>query len=101
MILIFVSFENNKDAEKVANALVDKKLAACVSLIPVTNFYSWKGKKVMAPEVESIIKAKDDNFEAVKSEIKKLLPYEIPQIISVKVDKASEPYVKWLEGEVK
>lgn len=101
MILIFVSFESKEDAEKVANALIDKKLAACVSLVPATNFYYWKGKKVKASEIESIIKTRDDKFEAIKSEIESLLSYEIPQIISVKVDKASEPYVKWLEGEVK
>ncbi len=97
VILILVSFENKEDAEKVANALVNKKLAACVSLFPTTNFYYWKGKKVKSSEIESIIKTKDDKFDAVKSEIEKLVSYEIPQIISVKVDKASQSYIKWLE----
>lgn len=101
MVLIFISFENIKDADKVANILIDKKLAACVSLFSATNFYYWKKKKVKAEEIESIIKTADDKFETVKSEIEKLLPYEIPQIISIKVDKANDSYVKWLEEGIK
>ena len=101
MILIFVSFESKKDAEKVANSLIDKKIAACVSLIPVKNFYSWKGKKIAPDEIEAIIKTKDNMFDLVKSEIKTLLAYEIPQIISVKAEKANDLYLKWLERQVK
>ena len=67
MILIFVSFENKKDAEKVAHYLIDKHLAACVSIIPVTSFYFWKGKKRRPSEFEAIIKTKKENFAKILS----------------------------------
>ncbi len=99
MILIFVSFEEKEHAVKVANYLIDNHLAACVSLIPVDSFYRWEGKKVNYREIEAIIKTRDENFEAVKTAIEKLLSYKIPQIISVKADRANDSYLKWLEKQ--
>jgi periplasmic divalent cation tolerance protein len=98
MILILVSFESRGDAEKVANALIDKKLAACVSLTPVTNFYYWKKEKVRSNEIEGIIKTRNGNFENVKKEIEQLLNYSIPQIIVLDA-KTSEKYNKWVEDQ--
>jgi periplasmic divalent cation tolerance protein len=96
MILVLVSFENIEDAKKIANLLIDKKLAACVSIMPATNFYSWKGKKVESLEIEAIIKTAENKLEEIKSEISSTLSYEIPQIISFNAD-ANESYLKWLE----
>ena len=100
MIIIFVSFESTEDAEKVANALIDKKLAACISLVPVTNFYYWKGEKVRSDEIEGIIKTRDGYFEKINKEIGQLLPYSIPQIIVLDA-KASEKYNEWVEKQTR
>ena len=97
MILILVSFERKEDAEKVANYLIDKRLAACVEIYPVKNFYVWKGEKVAADEISGIIKTDDGCFEKVKKAIEKILPYEIPQIIELKTSQANESYLKWLK----
>ena len=101
MILILVSFESNKDAEKAANYLIDNKLAACVEIYPVKNFYVWKGEKVAADEVSGVIKTKDGCFEKVRKALEKILPYEIPQIVEVKISKVNDSYRKWLEGSLK
>ena len=101
MILILVSFENNKDAEKAANYLIDNKLAACVEIYPVKNYYTWKGEKVAADEFSGIIKTDDGYFEKVRTALEKLLPYEIPQIIEVKAERANESYLKWVTESVK
>jgi len=101
MVLIFVSFETKRDAEMVANYLVDKRLAACVIIFPVHSFYRWKGKKLTPKEFEAIIKTKRENFKKIQEEIEKSLPYEIPQIIAVEAKQVNEKYLKWLRSEVK
>lgn len=99
MILILVSFEEMEHAEKAANYLIDNKLAACVELFPVTNFYIWENEKQKNSEISGVIKTSDDNFQKVKEALEEILPYGIPQII--KVDpKANENYEKWVKESV-
>jgi len=99
MELILVSFESLEDAEKTANHLIDKKLAACVELYPVTNFYMWKGEKIKAQEISGVIKTNDGMFEKIKEELEKVLPYEIPQIIKFE-GAANEKYLEWVKSLV-
>ena len=100
--MILVSFENQKDAERAANYLVNNKLAACVEIFPVKSFYYWKGEKMSGvEEVSAIIKTDDGYFEKVKRALEKILPYEIPQIIEVKAERANESYLKWLKDLVR
>lgn len=96
MILILVSFESKEDADLAANHLIDNKLAACVEVYPVKNYYVWKNEKVAADEITGIIKTDDNYYEKVKSALEKILPYTIPQIIKVNA-KANESYIKWLK----
>lgn len=96
MILILVSFETIEHAEKAADHLIDNKLAACVEIYPVTNFYVWKGEKVKANEVSGIIKTEDEYFEKVKIALGEILKYEIPQIIKVNAS-ANESYLNWVK----
>ncbi len=101
MILVFVSTENKKDAGKLANHLIDLHMAACVSIIPVESFYFWKGEKVHYNECELIIKTKVEKFSAIEKAISDVLPYEIPQIISINAKDANSSYLKWLEEAVR
>ena len=101
MILIFVSFENMEDADRAANYLIDNKLAACVEIFPVKNYYVWKGEKVKADEVSGIIKTQDGYFECVAGALREVLQAEIPQIIEVKCDAANDTYSAWLQESLK
>ncbi len=101
MILVFISFESKEDGEKVANYLVDNKLAACVSLVPVQSFYYWKGEKMIIEEYEAIIKTKKSQFVSIENAIKELLPYEIPQIIAVDAVNANKSYLMWVNESLK
>lgn len=96
MILILVSFESKEDADRAANHLIDNKLAACVEIYPVKNYYVWKGEKTVADEISGVIKTEDGYFSKVEQALKQILPYEIPQIIEVKAE-ANESYLKWLK----
>ncbi len=100
MILLLVSFESMSDAEKTANHLIDTKLAACVEIYPVTNFYVWKDEKVKAQEISGVIKTEDGMFEKIKEAIEKILPYEIPQIIKLE-GTANKKYLEWVKESIK
>ncbi len=100
MILLLVSFENNNDAEKTANYLIDNHLAACVEIYPVKNFYVWDNKKIATQEISGIIKTSDENFEKVKTVLEEVLPYDIPQIIKLDAN-ANESYDKWVKESTK
>lgn len=96
MILILVSFEEMEHAENAANYLLDHKLAACVEIFPVTNFYVWEGKKQKNSEISGIIKTDDGLFEKVKAALEEILPYDIPQIIKLEAT-ANENYLNWVK----
>ncbi|HVZ67005.1 MAG TPA: divalent-cation tolerance protein CutA [Patescibacteria group bacterium] len=100
MILIFVSFESMEDADKAANHLIDNKLAACVEVFPVTNYYVWEGKKTKAAEFSGIIKTDDGYFKKVSEALGKILPYSIPQIIEIKAENVNESYLAWLKNSL-
>lgn len=100
MIIILASFETQEDAEMMANILVDKKLAACVSLIPVHSLYFWKGEKMVSNEFEAIIKTKAEKFDVIEQEIKTSLGYEIPQLMEITVNRASADYSAWVDTQL-
>src|SRR3989344_4970503 len=100
MVVLLVSFEEKSHAEKAAHFLVDKKLAACVSIFPVTSFYYWKGKKMNPGEYEAFIKTTEKNVAKIESAIKELVSYEIPQIITLNVTRVNKSYLNWLNEQV-
>lgn len=100
MILLLVSFEEMEHAEKAANYLIDNKLAACVEVFPVTNFYVWENEKQKNSEISGIIKTTSENCEKVKEALEDVLPYDIPQIIKLDAT-ANESYENWVKESVK
>ena len=99
-IQITTTTETKEQAEKIAQYLVESKLAACVQITgPITSIYRWKGKVENAQEWLCLIKTRDDLFKKVEAAIKKLHPYETPEIIAVPIVKGSKEYLKWIEDE--
>ena len=87
--------------EKLARALVEERLAACVNLVPgLSSTYRWQGKIEQAAECLLIIKGAAE-FEKLRARIKALHPYEIPEIISIPIGQGDEAYLKWLQENSK
>ena len=85
-------------ARKMAVHLIRKKLAACVSLQPhALSVYRWKGKIEKSAETQLLIKTSGAKYAALEKEIKKHHPYEIPEILSVRVARGSRKYLSWLD----
>ena len=88
-------------ADAIASTLVEERLAACVSLLPVTSIYRWKGETCRDPEVTALIKVRVGAVEALKARLKELHPYELPEILALPIDEAGSlaAYVDWVRAE--
>jgi len=90
--------ETKEEAEKIAQYLVEQKLAACVQITgPITSIYRWKGKVEKAQEWLCLIKTREELYDKVETAIKKLHSYETPEIFAVPIIKGSSEYLSWLD----
>ncbi|HCM42792.1 MAG TPA: hypothetical protein DIS66_05745 [Candidatus Omnitrophica bacterium] len=96
-VCVFTTAPQLTFARKLAGLLIEKKLAACVTLIPsVESHYFWKGKKEKSREVQLIIKTTQKQFKKIERFFKKNHPYEVPELIGLPVLSASKNYSSWI-----
>ncbi len=86
-----------QDAERLASFLVEGGHAACVNIVPqVTSVYRWEGKVERAAESLLVIKCPRDRAEAVTGALVKEHPYEVPEVIVLKVKGGNSKYLDWV-----
>jgi len=89
------------DAQKIATALVDRELAACVNIVgPIRSIYRWQGKVENAEEFLLLVKTWGEAYDDVEAAIRELHSYELPECIAIRVEKGSEEYLEWMESSV-
>jgi periplasmic divalent cation tolerance protein len=93
--LVIVTCKTNKEAGKISNILLKKKLAACVKLSKVKSSYWWKGKIARSGEVLMTIIANRSKIEELMTVIKKNHSYKVPEIIEIPIEKANPDYLRW------
>jgi periplasmic divalent cation tolerance protein len=99
-ILVLTQLPDRASAEALARALVEARLAACVSVgAPVESLYHWRGEIETAQEVPVVIKTAARRYAAVEAEIRARHPYELPEILAVPVIDGFEPYLGWIAAE--
>ena len=102
MILILVYCSDYQEAEKIGKELVSKKLSACTNIIGgIHSFYRFKGKVEESDETLLIIKTLPRLRTRVFAKIKKLHNYEVPDILTIKVDQTTPEISRWLSSELK
>jgi periplasmic divalent cation tolerance protein len=101
-IQITTTADNKKVLEDIARSLLEERLIACAQILgPIKSIYWWKGDIVEEEEFLCIMKTRLELFEKVKSKIKALHPYEVPEIVGTNLDALSEDYKTWLQNETK
>lgn len=94
--LVFITCPE-KDSRKIADKLIDKRLAACVNILETKSIYIWEGKKVEENEALIIAKTRSELFDEVKQEVKSVHPYKVPEIIMINVDSGNVDYLRWID----
>ena len=101
-VQVLTTTDAKNQAEKIAETLVDKRIAGCVQIIgPVTSIYRWKGKTEKAEEWLCLIKTKAELYSEVEKTIEQIHTYETPEIISTPITAGSKKYLQWLDNELK
>ena len=100
---IVLSAAGSRDeAQRIAHALVERQLAACVNLLgPMNSIYRWKGQVEEAQEWLLLIKTTAAGFAAVRDAVRQLHSYELPECIAVDIAEGSPDYLRWLGEQVK
>ena len=96
--MIFTTCKDEAEARSLARALVEKKLAACVNILPnMGSIYMWEGEVAEATEAKLLIKTKADKMNDVFLTIKELHSYEVPEIQVVEVSTGNLAYFNWMD----
>jgi periplasmic divalent cation tolerance protein len=101
-IVVLVTCASRKEAERLAESLVHKRLAACVNIATgsVKSIYRWKRKVESATEVPVVIKTTRRKFAALEKEIRRLHSYDTPEIIALPILAGSAAYLEWIAASV-
>lgn len=98
--IVLVTTASQEEAEKIANVLVEAKLAACVSFSPINSIYTWQGKVNKDQEWQLFIKTDLNRFPTLQAKIIELHSYEVPEIIALPIIKGHQPYLQWISQQV-
>jgi periplasmic divalent cation tolerance protein len=100
-IIVLSTAGAKEEARSIADALVERKLAACVNIVgPIESVFRWKGDVDFANEFLLVVKTTASAFERVRDAIKELHSYDLPECIRVSIEDGSAAYLKWMEESV-
>lgn len=103
MVVVLVTCGSAGEAQRIARALVERRLAACVNTLPapVRSIYRWKGKIETAREFVLVIKSSRQKFPAVSRMIRAAHSYDIPEVIALPIVAGAAAYRRWLEESLR
>ena len=101
-LLVLTNLPDRAAAERLADLLVEKRLAACVNILaPCRSVYRWKGAVQHDEEHPLLIKTNAERYADVEAAIRAGHPYELPEIIAVPIEHGLPAYLSWLDAETK
>lgn len=99
--LVLCTCPDAATAQRLAEALVAERLAACVNILPGLNsVYFWEGRVESAPELLLLIKTETSRFAAIRDLLQEHHPYELPELIAVPVLEGSPAYLGWITASL-
>ena len=100
-IVILCTVDSMELGERIAEAIVEAREAACVNIISgVRSIYRWEGKLCRDAEMLLVIKTVSDKFEAVRERLRRMHTYQVPEVIAVSLTAGDADYLKWLRESV-
>jgi periplasmic divalent cation tolerance protein len=98
--LLYLSCKDEGQAEKIANALLAKRLIVCAKRIPVESSFRWQGKIEKSSEVLMIMESREELFDKVEAEVAKLHSYDTFVLESIPITRISAKAGRWVEDEL-
>ena len=92
-----ITVGDRAEAGDIARRLVEAGLAAGAQIIPIESVYRWKGELVDDDEWLVLVKTRQDRFEAISSVVGEIHSYEVPPVVMIEMDHATEPYLSWID----
>ncbi len=100
-VIVLSTAASLDEATRIADALVEERLAACVTVLPgARSVYRWQGRVEHADEVLLVIKTVAARLDALTARVRALHAYEVPEVVAVPITAGWPPYLAWLAGEV-
>ena len=100
--LVITNLPDRDSAGKLARALIEKRLAACVNVLsPCRSVYRWRGKTEDAEEFPLLIKTTRERYPELEAAIRASHPYELPEIIAVALTGGLPAYLDWVDSETR
>jgi periplasmic divalent cation tolerance protein len=100
-LVVLSTFPDAETAARIARALVEEQLAACVNVVPaVRSIYRWDGKVCDEAEALAVIKTTAERYAALAARIAELHPYQVPELIALPLADGHPPYLAWLADQV-
>ena len=100
-IVVLVTAGSSKEGERLARALVEERLAACVNRIKgIQSIYRWQGQVEQSEEEMLIIKTRRELFDPLKKRVQELHSYSVPEVIALPILDGGESYLRWLDDEL-
>jgi len=101
-LLVFITTSSSEEGQRIAETLVQERLAACVNIVPaIISIYRWQGEVHRDSEVLLIAKSRPELFESLAARVKELHSYEVPEIIALPIVAGSKAYLSWINESVK
>ncbi|XP_014735607.1 PREDICTED: protein CutA isoform X1 [Sturnus vulgaris] len=99
--IAFINCLNEQIARDIARAIMDKKLAAYVNILPKSSaLYFWKGELEESTEILLLVKTRTSKIGELSNYVRSIHPFEIPEIISLPIDQGNPLYLKWIDENV-
>jgi periplasmic divalent cation tolerance protein len=100
--IVLTTVGSEDEARKIAQHLVEHRLAACVNIVPrIESVYRWQGKVEASQEWLLLIKTSVEKFPAVRDAIRELHSYDLPECIAVNIEDGSADYMEWLADSLR
>lgn len=101
-VVIYITTGTDEEAQKVAEALLEKRKAACVNILSgVRSIFWWQGKLDSAQEILLIVKTKASLVNEIVGLVREVHSYDVPEIIALPIVGGNRDYLEWIDNEVK
>ena len=96
--VVLTTCSTSENANAIARALVERRLAACVNMLPIDSVYTWRERTEAAAEILLLIKIRRPDYAEVEQAIRALHDYETPEIIALPIEQGFSGYLDWIDA---